>query len=921
MTPNAISNEELYNRVLGKIATPKGAAIVGLGGAAFIFARQLLTAPPGPQQPEASKPIERGGDWFTNTFIGPSAFEWGRGSGFGVSDEHILKNIAEEYKENSDTEATRGGTAIHEKIQSALTGINSSVQTEIPLYDPEARLTGHIDILAPINYNGKTTYIPTEIKTVEDEAALEALHGIKSEQRAQGQFYLHYLSNEHPDAAPPGEFFLYTTRQDQSRYKLFFLERNEAEFQGKLSHYRQIQRKAEAAGLTPQRFEPQILDYPARFSSWIRNLFPTTGTASVEEYEQQLHQAMQAVGMHNSSAYSIGHGINRSNKDHPSDFGSPRTLWNTASSLVSKYLVRPALKLRKVLSKLKPLPKVDPTHLMDFQALFRNPEFAFETDIIKKLSKEGFALTGSTALSSQGTMYRPPGNPFHDLDFISTKYKPDEIHGAVARALGYPDEAIAHASRYSPTDMDVLIVPREASHKIHIPIRGRFHPSHTVTNAQGNLLDYEGKFIDFFSTPDRLTQTVKIEGTDDSILVAHHKAIFDAKRSYGRVKDRVDEKNFKLFPGTKQHDGSDVLGKIDGVEKHSWLRRLAGHWMQSPISSVMSLADDIVIVGARGGLQNIGITQDSVEQGYSFKDPLAPNYIVIPSGVRSSRTYESSYGGFEAMQPHPGTDFPGGRSSLWRKILGLQTEQSAFTESDKAILNSLTYDKLKKIILSSGRNIRIREGAYDVSASASGGTSKGIIYMPKRLVQANADSANVKTLLHELVEVSESRKLKSTIPAFGSHMSDTVIHEELRIASALGTLEDVVAYRHRELPAAAFARHRKASTTKIIKKQARKSDTIDKYTQQVVDAHTYSKRLHKYLSVATGDNTELAREIVVDNGLKKTYGHIKAFEIAQQRRVIHGHVIHAIESQNTSMFGRSSQLGKFEATPSRMGVT
>jgi LysM repeat protein len=60
----------------------------------------------------------------------------------------------------------------------------------------------------------------------------------------------------------------------------------------------------------------------------------------------------------------------------------------------------------------------------------------FGASIVKELSKEGFILTGSTALSTQGTVLRPDENPLHDLDWVS----PFTREETVAKFLSsYPD--------------------------------------------------------------------------------------------------------------------------------------------------------------------------------------------------------------------------------------------------------------------------------------------------------------------------------------------------------------------------------------------------------------------------------------------------------------------------------------------------
>ena len=53
--------------------------------------------------------------------------------------------------------------------------------------------------------------------------------------------------------------------------------------------------------------------------------------------------------------------------------------------------------------------------LLDIETAFK--ENPYEEDIISKLSEIGIALTGSTAIRTEASIYRPSENPLHDIDF------------------------------------------------------------------------------------------------------------------------------------------------------------------------------------------------------------------------------------------------------------------------------------------------------------------------------------------------------------------------------------------------------------------------------------------------------------------------------------------------------------------------
>lgn len=552
---------------IGKLLTPEAILMGGAGIAGLMMARQVLFSPSGPSAAGPASPDS--GNWFVNQFWGPSAFDWGRASGFGVSREHVLKNITKEYEEGGNgTQATEEGTRIHGEIQKALMSVNPAAKTEYAIYDPKTKLTGHIDILIPTKVDGKTTMIPTEIKTVEDEEALENLHSIKSEQRAQGQFYLHHLAEQDPDAPPPLEFFIYTPRTDQSKYKIFALQRSETEFQSHLRDYRAIQQEAKQAGLHPQRLDPLI-------------------TTNVRAKSQDI----------------------------------------------------------------------------------------------------------------------------------------------------------------------------------------------------GEMLSFGGSSVDIDNYEDMLDQVMSMHGK-----------------------------------GMKQHDLSNVYGGFHGVEQHSELRKSSGHAMQSPIDYLVKpmfmAADDIAIIYGRRQLNQYVYTDGQDEQ----------NQGGIPSGIRSSKANEYSYMGFEVMNPHPGTDFPGGRIDSFRKLFGLTVGKAEFTETDKAILRNLTTEDVISKMNSIG--VIYRHGPIDATVS------------PKTIWLTKIDNSQDSKMfaIHEALEILTMRERIGVNPlkpygvaeqlqatwwgakhilggkigklfgikqrpfvSFGSHINERIVKEEIRISRAIDPLGRNPRYREQEI--------------------------------------------------------------------------------------------------------------------------
>lgn len=189
----------------------------------------------------------------------------------------------------------------------------------------------------------------------------------------------------------------------------------------------------------------------------------------------------------------------------------------------------------------------------------------FGKEIIYELSKKGFILTGSIALSEQGTIYRPDENMLHDIDWVSPFKRTDTISLFYE---SYP-EAIKIRDIYSETYYtdSFLIAPKYHSIKnfksetfngktvvtsYDVFKDENLVGTYRVTNEDGISKEViegiEGKIIDFFSYESDNENTSKyFEYTLDNgnkLLLSDWRLIFEAKLNYSRYKDIWDYNRF-----------------------------------------------------------------------------------------------------------------------------------------------------------------------------------------------------------------------------------------------------------------------------------------------------------------------------------------------------------------------------------------
>ncbi len=211
---------------------------------------------------------------------------------------------------------------------------------------------------------------------------------------------------------------------------------------------------------------------------------------------------------------------------------------------------------------------------------------ALETDkfgasIVKRLSKEGFILTGSTALAEQGTVLRPEENPLHDIDWVSpftrteTKSKflnvyPDAVflREIENKKKGYiTDTYMLPPAGYKITNFRTVIVQaKDGTNRVMLEnydvvnkksgkVEGTYRiettdyvgkDGETYTRSQEIMEGVEAKAIDFF-TYEKYNQKKPfdyITKDGDVIQLANWIDVFTAKLEFVRLKDVWDYNRF-----------------------------------------------------------------------------------------------------------------------------------------------------------------------------------------------------------------------------------------------------------------------------------------------------------------------------------------------------------------------------------------
>lgn len=197
---------------------------------------------------------------------------------------------------------------------------------------------------------------------------------------------------------------------------------------------------------------------------------------------------------------------------------------------------------------------------------------SFGKIIVYTLAEEGFILTGSTALSEQGTILRPDENPLHDIDWVSPfsradttqkffKHYPNAIKVRTIENETYLTDSylIAPEGHYIANYQEIIT----STGKVLIGSYDVMNTDGEVVgtyrlekNEEGKLKEVEknvkGKVIDFFIYPDYNVRNKykPFEYTSDegaNIKLANWRDIFAAKLEWSRLKDVWDYNRFIPF--------------------------------------------------------------------------------------------------------------------------------------------------------------------------------------------------------------------------------------------------------------------------------------------------------------------------------------------------------------------------------------
>jgi hypothetical protein len=239
---------------------------------------------------------------------------------------------------------------------------------------------------------------------------------------------------------------------------------------------------------------------------------------------------------------------------------------NTNVGIISNNILQQNKKL--ITSSLyKPGAFGQPTQQVDIEFALKQDQFG--ASIIYSLANEGFILTGSTALSEQGTILRPDENPLHDIDWVSPfnrketeekflKVYPDAVKVRDIYGEGYITDSYLIApeghsiANYKADNFNGKIIMN--SYDV-LDSSGAVVGTYRLQKQENNnqmeevVTGVEGKVIDFFSYENyndfnrgKAFEYTSKQGT--VIKLANWKDIFGAKLAWARYKDIWDYNRF-----------------------------------------------------------------------------------------------------------------------------------------------------------------------------------------------------------------------------------------------------------------------------------------------------------------------------------------------------------------------------------------
>jgi hypothetical protein len=251
-------------------------------------------------------------------------------------------------------------------------------------------------------------------------------------------------------------------------------------------------------------------------------------------------------------------------------------------------------------NKYKPGEYGKPTKLLTIEQALETDKFG--SSIVKRLSKEGFILTGSTALAEQGTVLRPEENPLHDIDWVSpftrteTKSKflnvyPDAVflREIMNEKKGYTtDTYMLPPAGYKISNFrTVTVQAKDGTNRVMLEnydvvnkktgkVEGTYRiettdyvgkDEQTYTRSKEVIEGVEAKPIDFF-TYEKYDKKKPFDYTTkdgDVIQLSNWVDVFTAKLEFVRLKDVWDYNRFIPNVVEEGAQPTDKRGPLPGV--------------------------------------------------------------------------------------------------------------------------------------------------------------------------------------------------------------------------------------------------------------------------------------------------------------------------------------------------------------------
>ena len=189
------------------------------------------------------------------------------------------------------------------------------------------------------------------------------------------------------------------------------------------------------------------------------------------------------------------------------------------------------------------------------KALKENP---YEESIISLMTDNGIGLGGGASIASVGSLYRPPENPLHDLDFNAYGRNKEEVEDILNnnfKAVKHTN-TIANADYTTETylvmDRDFTEEPSEVSGVLNI-VDSNGEIIGTRVNSELILKEgVQGKMLDFFVNDDKSAKHTEVEMNGKKYLFANVDYAMQFKIDVARPKDIFDYARFIKNDNTQE---------------------------------------------------------------------------------------------------------------------------------------------------------------------------------------------------------------------------------------------------------------------------------------------------------------------------------------------------------------------------------